>query len=224
MIVPSNFLNCLMETDDDVLAHPQWLQRAVNDQKSLWESWPLLVDREQQRKEASTRSRDFYDARDREDNPFSVWTGTHDDNVWKNRFGIEAYDRNRVIIGDPDRYVNASYVREGAGGRWWVAAEVRFLGSLSLPILLVLNQSSHFGRLLQIMLSTRFSPCSSLPMKTFQMLHGSIPLYNLAPRAKAHRIRLIHTSHRHFLTHTRYTPSGAPRCLPCKFRLSSKSA
>ncbi|KAF9520223.1 hypothetical protein BS47DRAFT_1287462, partial [Hydnum rufescens UP504] len=41
-----------------------------------------------------------------------------------NRFGIEAYDRNRIVFADdPDRYINASYVREGAGGRWWVAAE-----------------------------------------------------------------------------------------------------
>lgn len=40
------------------------------------------------------------------------------------RFSTESYDRNRVIVGnDPSRYVNASYVREGAGGRWWVAAE-----------------------------------------------------------------------------------------------------
>ena len=45
------------------------------------------------------------------------------------RFSTEAYDRNRVIVGgDLSRYVNASYIREGAGGRWWVAAEV----SLSL--------------------------------------------------------------------------------------------
>lgn len=44
----------------------------------------------------------------------------------KRRFNTESYDRNRVIVGgDPSRYVNASYIREAAGGRWWVAAEVR---------------------------------------------------------------------------------------------------
>lgn len=44
----------------------------------------------------------------------------------KRRFSTEAYDRNRVIVGgDPERYINATYIREGAGGRWWVAAEVR---------------------------------------------------------------------------------------------------
>jgi protein-tyrosine phosphatase len=48
-----------------------------------------------------------------------------DENMKKHRFDIMAYDRNRVIIdGNPQRYVNASYVREGAGGRWWIAAEV----------------------------------------------------------------------------------------------------
>jgi len=44
----------------------------------------------------------------------------------KRRFNTESYDRNRVIVGgDSSRYVNATYIREAAGGRWWVAAEVR---------------------------------------------------------------------------------------------------
>lgn len=44
----------------------------------------------------------------------------------KRRFNTESYDRNRIIVGgDPSRYVNATYIREAAGGRWWVAAEVR---------------------------------------------------------------------------------------------------
>ena len=48
-----------------------------------------------------------------------------DESMKKHRYGIMAHDRNRVIIdGDPQRYVNASYVREGVGGRWWIAAEV----------------------------------------------------------------------------------------------------
>ena len=51
-----------------------------------------------------------------------------DDERKKRRFNTESYDRNRVIVGgDPSRYVNATYIREAAGGRWWVAAEAREL-------------------------------------------------------------------------------------------------
>ena len=106
------------------LSHPLWLKKALANPKRFWGTWPLLAEREAARAALSAKSRDYYDANDREDNPFSVWTGAL--NRGKNRFGVEAYDRNRVILADdPDRYVNASYVREGAGGRWWVAAEVR---------------------------------------------------------------------------------------------------
>ena len=111
-----------MEASDG-LAHPVWLRDATSNPTKIWHSWSLLADREGQRLAASKRSREFGDS-DEDDNPFGVVTGALEDNRRKNRFGIEAYDRNRVILSDPDRYVNASYVREGAGGRWWVIAEV----------------------------------------------------------------------------------------------------
>lgn len=69
-------------------------------------------------------------------NYYSVSVGSHPDNQAGNRYGdIEPYDRTRVVVtnaglekGDAatssvGRYLNANWVRERAGGKWWIATQ-----------------------------------------------------------------------------------------------------
>ena len=158
------------------LSHPLWLKKALANPKSFWGTWPLLTEREAARAALSAKSRDYYDVNDREDNPFSVWTGAL--NRGKNRFGVEAYDRNRAVFADdPDRYINASYVREGAGGRWWVAAEVCSFLYVSfiipLPLMVYASGRPHLRK--PYMPS---SLCFYLQRIIFSKVHGYTPSSN----------------------------------------------
>ncbi len=180
-----------METGDD-LAHPIWLRDAISNPTKIWNSWSLLTDREAQRTAASKRSRETYEP-DEDDSPFGVVTGALEDNRRKNRFGIEAYDRNRVILSDPDRYVNASYVREGAGGRWWVVAEVYFLLSVNYLDTLPITAASSCGISRPPPLPYMRSYHSLfLKMKSSQF-PACIPSFSLPLKAKARHIPQSHT-------------------------------
>ncbi|OCH86652.1 phosphatases II [Obba rivulosa] len=66
---------------------------------------------------------------------YSVSVGSDPDNQPCNRYSdIEPYDRTRVVVAEGDlekgdsatqrgRYLNASWVRERAGGKWWIATQ-----------------------------------------------------------------------------------------------------
>ncbi|EMD32573.1 hypothetical protein CERSUDRAFT_118613 [Gelatoporia subvermispora B] len=66
---------------------------------------------------------------------YSVSVGSNPDNVSCNRYSdIEPYDRTRVVVAANDlekgdsatecgRYLNANWVRERAGGKWWIATQ-----------------------------------------------------------------------------------------------------
>lgn len=60
---------------------------------------------------------------------YSVSVAAHPDNQPANRYmDIAPYDRTRVVVGhngsEPSgRYLNASWVRELAGGKWWIASQ-----------------------------------------------------------------------------------------------------
>ncbi|KAF8321360.1 phosphatases II [Clavulina sp. PMI_390] len=111
------------------LSHPKWLKTALSNPKKIWNSYNLVTERETYRATARAELLQYgtegLDLEDGELLAYSTLDATMLDEERKiRRFSTEAYDRNRVIVGgDPNRFVNASYVREGAGGRWWVAAE-----------------------------------------------------------------------------------------------------
>src|SRR6266436_9372975 len=62
---------------------------------------------------------------------YSVQKGRLPDNILLNRyFGVSAYDRGGSMVRcdaeDGICYVNGNWVRELAGGRWWLATQVSF--------------------------------------------------------------------------------------------------
>ncbi|RDB19332.1 Tyrosine-protein phosphatase non-receptor type 14 [Hypsizygus marmoreus] len=74
---------------------------------------------------------------------YSVAIASQPENVYRNRYlDIEPYDRTRVVVGGPDqdkgkerqetenmededkgKYLNANWVRERFGGKWWIATQ-----------------------------------------------------------------------------------------------------
>jgi len=79
---------------------------------------------------------------------YSIGIGCHPHNAPCNRYtNVEPYDRTRVLIADnreieeAERYLNASWVRELAGGKWYIATQAplpdtvhAFLSVLLQPI------------------------------------------------------------------------------------------
>ncbi|KAJ3475854.1 hypothetical protein NLI96_g11557 [Meripilus lineatus] len=140
---------------------PKWLQEA-HDADHLSDALQILQSRERTREHARTTSR-------HKANPsrayrithlpstvltnsddaahYSVAVASQPENRVSNRYGdIEPYDRTRVVVGhggqEPSgRYLNASWVRELAGGKWWIATQAplpatshAFLSVLLQPI------------------------------------------------------------------------------------------
>jgi protein tyrosine phosphatase len=72
---------------------------------------------------------------DDEQEHYAVTAGCRPENINFNRYArLEAYDRTRVIVGEgghaqlsrgdtPGRYINANWVRELNGGKWWIATQ-----------------------------------------------------------------------------------------------------
>ncbi|KAJ7597735.1 protein-tyrosine phosphatase-like protein [Mycena floridula] len=59
---------------------------------------------------------------------YSVSIGAHPDNHHRNRyFDVEPYDRTRVVVAEEAEnsggYLNASWVLELHGGKWWIASQ-----------------------------------------------------------------------------------------------------
>lgn len=66
---------------------------------------------------------------------YSVSVGSHPDNQRGNRYAdVEPYNRTRVVVGGTsagklkenscgEYYINANWVREMAGGKWWIATQ-----------------------------------------------------------------------------------------------------
>lgn len=78
---------------------------------------------------------------------YSVSVGAHPDHRRENRYlDFEAYDRTRVVfdasgVVDSSGYINGNWVRELAGGKWWIATQAplpntahTFLGVLLQPM------------------------------------------------------------------------------------------
>lgn len=82
---------------------------------------------------------------------FAISAGCQDDAQGCNRYlHLEPYDRTRVVVGDGDpgrldsgsgqeertgvaiggRYINANWVRELAGGHWWIATQAPLPGTI----------------------------------------------------------------------------------------------
>ena len=122
---------------------PSWLQRAY-DQDHITNVWRILTDREGSRicarllSAAASRSHsepDHHcvptapiqpssDAHPSENlaNHYSIAVACSSENRYRNRYAdIQPYDRTRVAADG--RYINASWVREHAGGRWTIAAQ-----------------------------------------------------------------------------------------------------
>ncbi|KAG5222356.1 phosphatases II [Salix suchowensis] len=87
---------------------------------------------------------------------YSVETGAHPDQIHKNRYNmVEPYDRSRVVVGCMDgeasgaegqscgRYLNASWVKERYGRKWWIASQAP-LPSTAHAFLSVILQPSTF--------------------------------------------------------------------------------
>ncbi|KNZ81667.1 Receptor-type tyrosine-protein phosphatase gamma [Termitomyces sp. J132] len=53
---------------------------------------------------------------------YSIAAGIHPANQHRNRYhNIQPYDRTRVVVGE--RYLNASWVLERSGSKWWIASQ-----------------------------------------------------------------------------------------------------
>ncbi|KII93287.1 hypothetical protein PLICRDRAFT_35482 [Plicaturopsis crispa FD-325 SS-3] len=83
---------------------------------------------------------------------YAVSAGCQPENQWGNRYlQLEPYDRTRVVVGpgadgelaeggaEGGRYLNASWVRELFGGKWWIATQAP-LPNTAHPFLSVILQ------------------------------------------------------------------------------------
>ncbi|KAH8099444.1 protein-tyrosine phosphatase-like protein [Cristinia sonorae] len=87
---------------------------------------------------------------DNEVEHYSVAVAAHWDNLPSNRYsGVEPYDRTRVVVGCGDkvepsgRYLNASWVRELYGGKWWIAQQAPLPGTIHAFLSVILQPVSH---------------------------------------------------------------------------------
>lgn len=81
---------------------------------------------------------------------YSVAIGKHPENAIYNRYnGVEPYDRTRVIVGcgegcEPQgRYLNASWVRERHGGKWWIAQQAPLPETVHAFLSIIFQPISH---------------------------------------------------------------------------------
>ncbi|OSX67166.1 hypothetical protein POSPLADRAFT_1042426 [Postia placenta MAD-698-R-SB12] len=147
-------------------AVPEWL-KSSRSSSHIISVIRTLLQREQARASARSTSRQrsipsktrrlsrglsFTDKSDHVDH-YSITAGCNPDNEACNRYmDIIPYDRTRVVISDrgvekgenaPNggRYLNANWVRERAGGKWWIATQAplpntahAFLSALREPL------------------------------------------------------------------------------------------
>ncbi|KAF7792556.1 hypothetical protein EIP86_003597 [Pleurotus ostreatoroseus] len=80
---------------------------------------------------------------------YSVSVALQPDNFRANRYtDVAPYDRTRVVVGpsgdeSPGRYVNASWVRELAGGKWWIASQAPLPDTAHAFLSILLQPVSH---------------------------------------------------------------------------------
>lgn len=125
-----------MSSRTSKLKSPQWLQSSLSSShfKSVLN---ILRDREYQRQHLRSESRDLPSSSQHRRRAsqssnsdqiaeaidyYSVAVGC--ENGHCNRYSdVEPYDRTRVIVVGGERYLNANWVRELFGGRWWIATQ-----------------------------------------------------------------------------------------------------
>lgn len=140
---------------------PPWLQAAQSRSHSNT-VLHVLAKRERQRDGARNASRHrshpsqahrlFANAFQNPDlvDRYSVATG-HENRVGNRYLGVEPYDRTRVIVGGEGeqcdvgacgqgRYLNASWVREALGGKWWIATQAPLPNTAHAFLSLILQQ------------------------------------------------------------------------------------
>ncbi|KAF9486324.1 phosphatases II [Pholiota conissans] len=116
---------------------PAWLASAIGSKKHIAKGVHILAQRESTRVYARTR-RGQYDDEDEPGDPaaehYSTGVGMHHLHLHKNRYmDILPYDRTRVIVNHESdkydaytiegRYLNANWVLERFGHKWWIAAQ-----------------------------------------------------------------------------------------------------
>ncbi|THH16362.1 hypothetical protein EUX98_g9312 [Antrodiella citrinella] len=82
---------------------------------------------------------------------YSIAIATHPDNAPGNRYtGVEPYDRTLVNVGCGDdsceptgRYLNASWVRELYGGKWWIATQAPLPETFHAYLSMIFQPTSH---------------------------------------------------------------------------------
>ncbi|TCD71153.1 hypothetical protein EIP91_012101 [Steccherinum ochraceum] len=110
-------------------ATPSWLKKADSSEYRT-KAIRMLTQREGIRADFRNTSRQSNLPQSAESEYYSVATGAHKDNRQRNRYpDIFPYDRTRVAVdcggvcGPEGRYLNASWVREMHGGKWWIAQQ-----------------------------------------------------------------------------------------------------
>jgi len=120
------------------MAQPQWLPSSLH--KSHLKHVIRILEARENEREAARAVRDSRSSGYRHapsppelKSHYSCSVGQHSSNKKKNRYlALEPYDRTRVLVpipGDHDtreeehRYLNANWVREAIGGKWWIAGQ-----------------------------------------------------------------------------------------------------
>lgn len=136
---------------------PDWLNRALHDRVYQEAVFRTLLERERSREQARLASRLHQkkvittlfgiagDSTPHEN--YHVTEGARVENRRENRYrDVEPFDRTRVIV-EPDaqgkgRYLNANWVRELHGGKWWIATQAPLPNTMHTFLSLLLQPNT----------------------------------------------------------------------------------
>lgn len=179
---------------------PKWLTAARSEQY-IEESWEVLRHREAKRKQlvAAHASSTKNDARPSETpGVFSVAVGASRRNMGFNRYvDILPYDHTRVILklGGEERYLNANWIKERAGSKWWVATQAPLPHTANALLTLITNpvvndggQTQHIRTIVQLTVDVEHGRRKAHPY--FPKVVGESMILPPEPGTSAHPLRV----------------------------------
>ncbi|KZT43872.1 phosphatases II [Sistotremastrum suecicum HHB10207 ss-3] len=179
---------------------PKWLL-AARSANYIEDAWDILRYREAKRKQlvATHTNATKNDAKSSEAPAvFSVAVGSSRRNMGFNRYvDILPYDHTRVILKlkGQERYLNANWIRERAGSKWWVATQAplphtanALLSLIANPVVNDKGQAQHIRTIVQLTVDVEHGRRKANPY--FPKVVGESIILPPEPGTDAHALRV----------------------------------